>query len=91
MERSCILLQCTNGHFDAKDYKRDIVVYHTRKSDQVLLIFPTGNIIDNESGILEGNYADGRRKITFKSMEELDARKEKLQAAVRDWIYKVEK
>lgn len=77
--------------FDAKEYKRDLVVYNIRKQDSILLIFPTGAVIDDTAGILEGNYADGRRMVTIKNMEDLNSKKEGLQKAIKDWLSKIEK
>ena len=77
--------------FDAKEYKRDLVVYNIRREDSVLLIFPTGAVIDDPAGILEGNYADGRRMVTVKGIEDLNAKKETLQAVIKNWISKIEK
>jgi len=77
--------------FSAKEYKRDIVVYNIRKDDHILLIFPTGDVIENTFGILEGNYTDGRRMITIKSMEDFTKKKEALQAVIKKWLDKVEK
>ena len=77
--------------FNAKEYKRDIVVYNTRKDDYILLVFPTGSVIDNTSGILEGDYTDGRRMITIKSIEDFTIKKEALQAVIKQWLEKVEK
>ena len=77
--------------FDAKEYKRDIIVYNIRKNDYILLIFPTGNVIDNTTGILEGNYTDGRRMVTINSMDDLNTKKESLKAVIKNWLSKVEK
>lgn len=77
--------------FDAKEYKRDIVVYNVRKNDCILLIFPTGDSIADSTGLLEGNYTDGRRMITIKSIGDLNAKKEGLQQILKQWINKVEK
>ena len=77
--------------FDAKEYKRDLVVYNIRKDDYILLIFPTGAVINDTTGILEGSYADGRRMVTIKSMGELTIKKEALQAVIKDWLGKIEK
>jgi hypothetical protein len=79
------------ANFDAKEYKRDLVVYNIRKEDSILLIFPTGAVIDDTTGILEGNYADGRRMVTLKSMEDLNTKKEALQAVIKEWLSKIEK
>lgn len=77
--------------FDAKEYKRDLVVYNIRKEDSILLILPTGAVINDTTGILEGNYADGRRMVPLKSMEDLNTKKEALQAVIKDWLSKIEK
>ncbi|MCO6149024.1 DUF1801 domain-containing protein [Flavobacterium sp. NRK1] len=77
--------------FNAKEYRRDIVVYNIRKDDHILLIFPTGDVIEDTIGILEGNYTDGRRMITIKSMEDFTKKKEALQAVIKKWLDKVEK
>src|SRR5690606_1046571 len=50
--------------FDAKEYKRDLVVYNLRKNGSIMLVFPTGATINDTTGILEGNYTDGRRMVT---------------------------
>lgn len=81
----------TMDDFDAKEYKRDLVVYHIRKQDSILLIFPTGAVIKDKAAILEGNYSDGRRMVTIKSMEDLNTKKEGLQAAIKEWLSKIEK
>jgi hypothetical protein len=81
----------TMADFDAKEYKRDLVVYNIRKQDSILLIFPTGAIIDDATGILEGSYADGRRMVTIKSMDDLNTKKEALQAVIKGWLGKIEK
>jgi hypothetical protein len=79
------------ANFDAKEYKRDLVVYNIRKEDSILLIFPTGAVIDDTTGILEGSYTDGRRMVTIKNMDDLNAKKVGLQTAIKDWLSKIEK
>ncbi|AWA30064.1 hypothetical protein HYN48_08215 [Flavobacterium magnum] len=75
--------------FDPKEYKRDILVIHTRKN-YALLVFPTGNIIDDRDGVLEGNYADGRRMIRLGSIADLNKNRIALQNVIKDWLAKVE-
>lgn len=77
--------------FDPKEYKRDLIVMHLRKKDQVLLIFPTGAKIPDASGLLEGNYTDGRRMVTIRSMAELEAKKAALQQVIKQWLILIEK
>lgn len=77
--------------FDAKEYKRDIVVYNIRNKPEILLVFPTGAVINDTTGILEGNYTDGRRMVTLKSMADFESKKEALQTVIKLWLDKVEK
>lgn len=76
--------------FNPKEYKRDIVVINMRKG-QALLVFPTGAIIKDTTGLLEGDYADGRRMITFKNTNQVKARTKDLQQIIRLWLKEVDK
>jgi uncharacterized protein YdeI (YjbR/CyaY-like superfamily) len=76
--------------FDPKEYKRDIIVLHTRKN-VALLIFPTGSIVNDTTGILEGNYTDGRRMVTFKTVDEVKAKADCLQKVIKQWLALVDK
>ena len=71
--------------FDPKEYKRDIAVMNLRRG-HLLLIFPTGARIRDSSGLLQGDYADGRRMITYRSAEEAKSAETALLAIVRDWL-----
>ena len=77
--------------FDPKEYKRDIIVFHLRKKDQILLVFPTGAKINDTTGILEGKYTDGRKMVTIKSKGDFEAKKTALQQAIKQWLALVEK
>jgi len=78
--------------FDAKEYKRDIVVFNLRKNDYILLIFPTGTTIDDDpTGILEGNYNDGRRMVFIFGEDDLNSKKNALQQVIKNWLTKVQK
>lgn len=79
------------AEFDAKEYKRDLAVYNIRKDNHILLIFPTGAVIDDTAGVLENNYTDGRRMVTITGMDNLNSKKEALQSVIRQWIDKIEK
>jgi hypothetical protein len=76
--------------FDPKEYKRDIVVINIRKGI-ALLVFPTGATIKENTGILEGNYTDGRRMVTIKNMDDLKEKGKGLRAAIKEWLKQVEK
>jgi len=77
--------------FDAKEYKRDIVVFNLRKNSHILLVFPTGATIKDTSGLLEGSYTDGRRMITITGMDDLTAKEDNLQNVLKQWLAQVEK
>lgn len=76
--------------FNPKEYKRDMVVLNTRKGI-ALLVFPTGERIKDNSGILEGTYQDGRRMVTFRNREEVEAKGKDLQKAIQEWLSQVDK
>ena len=76
--------------FDPKEYKRDIIVVHTRKNE-ALLVFPTGAVIQDTTGLLEGDYADGRRMARFRSLADFEPRRNDLQLVIRDWLQRVDK
>ena len=75
--------------FNPKEYKRDIVVFNVRKGC-VMLVFPTGATIDDHSGLLEGNYKDGRRLAIFNSMAEVKKKRLHLQTAIKNWLMHVQ-
>lgn len=77
--------------FDAKEYKRDIVVYNLHKKDYVLLVFPTGAKINDGSGLLEGDYKDGRRLAKIFDLKDLKTKEKNLQKVIKEWLSQVEK
>lgn len=76
--------------FNPKEYKRDIVVLNIRKG-VATLVFPTGAKIKDTSGILEGDYTDGRRLATFKNMDDVKTKGKHLQKVVQQWLKQVDK
>jgi hypothetical protein len=77
--------------FDAKEYKRDIVVYNLHKKEYVLLVFPTGAKINDSSGLLEGDYKDGRRLAKIFDLKDLKTKEKNLQKVIKVWLSLVEK
>ena len=75
--------------FDPKEYRRHIIVMNLHK--RILLVFPSGARIDNASGLLTGDYKDGRRLIEVKTMDDVRGITPALQAAIEDWLSKVDK
>ncbi len=72
--------------FDPKEYKRDMIVLNLHKRDHVLLIFPTGAKVNDSSKLLEGDYKDGRRMVTIRDKQDLEAKKPALQQVIKAWL-----
>ena len=51
--------------FDPKEYKRHLIVFNLFRKDCIRLVFPSGARVNDQSGLLEGDYADGRRLALF--------------------------
>ena len=76
--------------FDPKEYKRDIAVVNLTRG-RLMLVFPTGAKIDDTTGLLEGNYPDGRRMVNFKDAEDVKAKEERLREVIVDWVGRIER
>ena len=70
-------------HFDPKEYKRYLVVFNLFKKDCIRLVFWRGAKLNDTSGFLEGDYADGRRLAMFYGMQDVKSKKKALQDALR--------
>lgn len=66
-------------------YKGDMVVFHTRSPEHLLLVFPNGIVINDTTGLLEGDYVD-RRMAYFRSIDDVKAKKAALENAIRAWV-----
>jgi len=75
--------------FDPKEYKRDIAVFNLFKN-RIMLVFPSGAKIGDKSGLLEGDYKDGRRTLVFKDLEDVKAKQKDLQAIIKKWLSMVD-
>lgn len=76
--------------FNPKEYKREIAVFNLHKG-RILLVLPSGAKLNNGSGLLEGDYIDGRRTITFKDLDDVKVKEQLLQQAMQQWISLVDK
>ena len=77
--------------FDPKEYKRDIVVLNLHKKEHILLVFPTGATINDNTGLLEGNYTDGRRVMKITGAKDAEAKQDALQKLIKKWLKQVDK
>jgi hypothetical protein len=76
--------------FDPKEYKREIIVFNLLKS-RIMLVFPSGAKVKDGSGLLEGDYKDGRRTIVFKDLKDVKAKEKDLQSIIKQWLALVDK
>ncbi len=75
--------------FDAKEYKRDLLVVNLHRG-KFLLVFPTGAKIPD--AILKGkNYPDGRKIVTLDKIEDLQKMESNIQSGIKNWISQIEK
>ena len=72
--------------FKPKEYRRYIVGFNLYQKDCIRLIFLTGARVNDTSGLLVGDYEDGRRLALFSSMEEVKAKKKSLQKIIKTWL-----
>jgi hypothetical protein len=75
--------------FNAKEYKRHIIVMNLHK--RILLVFPSGAKVNDTSGLLTGDYTDGRRLAYIKDMDDLKNKEAGIRKVVLDWLALVEK
>jgi hypothetical protein len=76
--------------FDPKEYKREIAVFNLFKN-RIMLVFPSGAKVNDKSGLLEGDYKDGRRLTVFTDLKDVKAKEKNLQAIIKTWLKLVEK
>jgi hypothetical protein len=77
--------------FNPKEYKRYIIVSNFFKKDCIRLVFPSGAKVMDTSGLLEGNYADGRRLAQFYSLRDVEAKKANLKRIIKISLQLLEK
>src|SRR6185436_12340233 len=76
--------------FDPKEYKREIVVFNLYKG-RIMLVFPSGAKVNDETGLLEGDYKDGRRITIVKDMKDMNSKEKALQKVIKKWLKLVDK
>ncbi len=56
-----------------------------------MLVFPSGAKVNDKSGLLEGDYKDGRRTAVFKDLADVKLKEENLRSVLKTWLSLVEK
>ena len=77
--------------FNPKEYQRYLIVFNLHKKDHIMLVFPSGAKIEDTSGLLIGDYADGRRLALFYGMDEVKAKEKALQKVIKKWLKLLDK
>ena len=72
--------------FDPKEYRRYIVGFNLFKKDTLRLIFLRGASADDPTGLLEGDYKDGRRLVLFKSIDDVKSKEKELKKIIKQLI-----
>ena len=76
--------------FNPKEYKRDIAVMNLHKN-RIMVVFPSGAKLNDTSGLLTGDYTDGRRIAIFKDLEDIKSKAETVKTLIKLWVDLVEK
>jgi hypothetical protein len=66
-------------------YKGDMAVFTPHIQTYVHMVFPNGIIINDDTGLLEGDYID-RRMAHFYSMDDIRTKQAALEKVVRCWV-----
>lgn len=67
-------------------YKGNMASYFMNAKKHVSLMFHKGAMIDDSTGLLQGDGKEGRTA-KFSSLEEIESRKEDLKSVVMGWIH----
>jgi hypothetical protein len=76
--------------FNPKEYKREIIVFNLYKG-RILLVFPSGAKVNDTSGLLTGDYKDGRRLLTLTDLKDAKSKEKALQKIIKQWLKLLDK
>ncbi len=71
-------------------YKENMATLKPQLKKYILVIFHNGAIIEDESGLLEGDSID-RRLAYFYNMEDVESKKASLKLVVNKWVKVMDK
>jgi hypothetical protein len=74
-----------------KEYRRYIVVFNLARKDCIRLVFPSGAKVEDSSGLLEGDYADGRRLAMFYNVKDVSSKEKALRTVITKRLKLLEK
>ena len=76
--------------FGPKEYKREIIVMNLHKG-KIMLVWPSGAKVKDSSGLLEGDFKDGRKTIVFNDLADVKTKEKLLSKTIRAWLKLVDK
>lgn len=76
--------------FNPKDYKRYIVGSNLFKKDTLRMIFLRGASVTDPAKILEGDYKDGRRLLSLKSIEDVKSKEKALKSIIKELVKNID-
>ena len=77
--------------FNPKEYKRELIVFNLYKKDYVLLVLPSGEKLNDTTGLLEGDYKDGRRLVKIYDVADAKTKQKPLQQLIKQWLKMIDK
>ena len=77
--------------FTPKEYKRELIVFNLYKKDYVLLVLPSGAKLNDATGLLEGDYKDGRRLVKIYDVADAKTKQKPLQQLIKQWLKMIDK
>jgi hypothetical protein len=75
--------------FNPKEYKRYIVGFVFNKKDCIRLVFLRGKDATDKTKLLEGDYEDRRRLITFTSIADVTSKEKALKEIIKQLLKKI--
>ena len=76
--------------YNPKDYKRYIVGSNLFKKDTLRMIFLRGASAQDPTNILEGDYKDGRRLLSFKSIDDVKSKEKGLKSIIKELVKNID-
>jgi hypothetical protein len=71
---------------DPKEFKRYLVVSNVFKQDSIRLVFWGAGQVKDTTGLLTGDYADGRRLASFTNLAEVQAAQKALKNVLKQQL-----
>lgn len=77
--------------FNPKEYKRELIVFNLYKKEYALLVLQSGEKLKDATGLLEGDYKDGRRLVKIYDVADAKTKQKPLQQLIKQWLKMIDK